>query len=109
MRFEQGTKHRKGNILEVTIESTPTSSSTMTEVNSAKIESVEGNDVLSQLAEIRENYERKICDLQREFSQLKDLMMAMLEKSNTNSQGENYQGSSKQPKKRLDITNTALI
>ena len=53
----------------------------MTEFNYAKTESIESNDVSYHLAEIKESYERKIDDLQSDFSQQKGLMMAVLEKS----------------------------
>ena len=57
----------------------------MTDVNSAVTGSLISSDLSSQLAEIRENYERKLNDLQSEFNQLKDPLMAVLEKLNTDS------------------------
>ena len=75
----------------------------MTEVNYADTESVVNSDIFSQLAAFRENYERKIDDLQSEYSLPKDLMMAVLEKSKNNSQYENGQGCSKKPMQGLDI------
>ena len=106
MSQEQETKLRNGRILESTSENNPIEPSTMTEGNSADVESIENSDVSSQLTEIRENYEKRINDLQSDFSQLKDLMMAVLKKSNSDSQDDNSQGSSKQPKQGLDIHST---
>ena len=67
----------------------------MAEANSLDTDSSENNGVSSQLAEIKENFERKISDLQSEYSQLKDLMMAVLKKSDNDSQNANTQGPSK--------------
>ena len=58
-------------------------------------DSNETSDISSQLSEIKENYERKINELQNEFSQLKDLMMAVMSKADT----ENRQSTSKGPSK----------
>ena len=74
------------------------------EANSVDTDHSENNDASSQLAEIRGNYERKISGLQSEFSQLKDLMMATLKKSDDDSHKINVQGLSKQPKVGLEIT-----
>ena len=103
MSVAQGTKLRNGKVLEPTSENPPTRSSTMTEVNYADTESVLNKDIFSQLAAFREKYEKQINDLQAEYSLLKDLMMAVLEKSNKNSQNENGQDSSKKPMQGLDI------
>ena len=58
-------------------------------------DSNETSDISSQLSEIKESYERKINELQNEFSQLKDLMMAVISKADT----ENRQSTSKGPSK----------
>ena len=55
----------------------------------------EGSDISSQLSEIRENYERKINELHQEFSELKDLMMAIVSKNSP----ETRPSSSKVPSK----------
>ena len=69
---------------------TPTNTSRMmVEANSVDTYSSENNDVSSQLAEIRENYE-KISYLQSECSQL----MATLTKSDNDSHNSNVQGPS---------------
>ena len=56
-------------------------------------DSNETSDISSQLSEIRESYERKINELQNEFSQLKDLMMAVISKTDS----ENRPSTSKGP------------
>ena len=58
-------------------------------------DSNETSDISSQLSEIKESYEKKINELQNEFSQLKDLMMAVISKTDT----ENRQSTSKGPSK----------
>ena len=70
----------------------------MAEANSVDTESSENNDVSSQLSEIRENYEKKVSDMQSEFSQLRDLMMAVLQKSDNENQNTSTQGPSMQPR-----------
>ena len=52
---------------------------------------------------MRENYERKISELQTDFSQLKDLMMAIINKSNNEGPSTSAQGLSKQPQKGRDM------
>ena len=51
---------------------------------------------------MKENYERKINELHLEFSQLKDLMMAVIDKTSNDSQPSSSQGPSKQPQVGLD-------
>ena len=58
-------------------------------------DSNETSDISSQLSEIRENYERKINELQSEFSQLKDLLMAVISKTDENNRPSTSQSSSK--------------
>ena len=55
----------------------------------------EASDISSQLSEIRENYEKKINELQSEFSQLKNLLMAVISKSDENNLPSSSQSSSK--------------
>ena len=57
----------------------------------------DSSDFSSQLSEMKENYERKINELHLEFSQLKDLMMAVIDKTSNDSQPSSSQGPSKQP------------
>ena len=80
MSLEQETRQgslRNGKILERATENPPMDSSTMTEINFADAESVGNSDVFSRLVEIRDNYEKKVNDLQSEFSKLMDLMMVV--------------------------------
>ena len=55
----------------------------------------EASDISSQLSEIRENYEKKINELQSELSQLKNLLMAVISKSDENNLPSSSQSSSK--------------
>ena len=50
----------------------------------------------SQIAEIEDSNEKKINELQSKIGQLKDLMIATIEKSNGTSTNKSGQGSSKQ-------------
>ena len=69
----------------------------MAQSNSNDSDTNDSSDISSQLSEMKENYERKINELYLEFSQLKDLMMAVIDKTNNNSQPSSSQGPSKQP------------
>ena len=62
----------------------------------------DNSDISSQLTQMKENYEKKINELHSEFSQLKDLMMAVIRKSNEDSPSSSTQGLSKQPRLRQD-------
>ena len=53
--------------------------------------------LLEELFSLEENYERKISELQSKLSQLKDLMMAVISKSNNESPLTSSQGLSKRP------------
>ena len=55
----------------------------------------EPSDISSQLSEIKENYEKKINELQSEFSQLKNLLMAVISKNDENNLPSTSQSSSK--------------
>ena len=103
MSVEQGTRLRNGKIIDSAAEISLTNPSVMAEANSVDTDSNKNNDVSCQLAEIKENFERKISDLRSEFSQLRDLMMTVLKKSDNDSQNANTQGPSKQPKVWLDM------
>ena len=58
----------------------------MAESTTTDSDSNDNPDISSQLTEIKENYERKINKVQTEFSQLKDLMMAIIKKSSEGSE-----------------------
>ena len=58
----------------------------MPEPNAAEAESVRDSSVSSQIAEIKDSFERKLKALQTLMSHLRDLMIAMIENSkNSNS------------------------
>ena len=73
------------------------------EANSVDTGPSKNNDVSSQLTENRETYDRKISDMQSDFSQLKGLMIAILKNSDDDSHNTNVQRPSKQPKVGLDM------
>ena len=53
--------------------------SNMAQSNSNDSDTNDSSDISSQLSEKKENYERKINELHLEISQLKDLMMAVID------------------------------
>ena len=70
--------------------------SNMAQSNPNDSDANDNSDIFSQLSEMKENYERKINELHLEFSQLKDLMMAVIDKTSNESQPSISQGPSKQ-------------
>ena len=69
----------------------------MAESNSNDSDVNESSDIPSQLSEMKENYERKVNELQSEFCQLKDLMMAVINKTKSDSPSPSEEGPPKQP------------
>ena len=69
----------------------------MAESNTVDSDTNDISDISSQLTEKIENYERKITEMQSEFSQLQDLMMTVINKSNNDSPSTSSQGLSKRP------------
>ena len=67
----------------------------MAQANSNDSDTNDNSDISSQLSEIKESYERRINELHQEFSQLKDLMMAIVSKNNNESQPSSSKGPSK--------------
>ena len=57
----------------------------MTDSNPSDSDSNEISEISSQLSETKENYEKEINELQTEFSELKNLTMAILNKQSENS------------------------
>ena len=92
MNPEQGTELRSGTIIS---SSSETSIPTDPDMAQSSANYSDSNEISSQLSEIRESYERKINELQNEFSQLKDLMMAVISKTDS----ENRPSTSKGPSK----------
>ena len=103
MSPEQRTLLRNGKIISLMSEENTSSSNVMAESSITDCEVNDGPDISSQLAEMKENYERKINELQSEFSQLKDLMMAIINKSKSDSPSTSSQGLSKRPQVGSDI------
>ena len=97
MSLEQGTRLRNGKIVDPSSEENTPENSAMAELNSNDSDTYESSDISSQLSEMKENYERKINELQSELCQLKDLMMAVINKTNSDSPSTSAQGPSKQP------------
>ena len=75
----------------------------MSDYNTTDSDSNETSDIFSQLTEMKESYEKKISELQTEFSELKGLMMSILKKTDENSPSTSSQGLSKQPRLGLDM------
>ena len=86
MSQEQGTVLRNGKIIDTLSETNNLENPDMAQSSSHDSDVNEGPDISSQLTEIRENYERKISALHQEFSELKDLMMAIVSKNNAETQ-----------------------
>ena len=81
----------------------------MTEANIVDSESNDNSEISSQLTEIKENYERKINELQSDFSQLKDLMMGIMSKTNDDSPTSSSQGTSKHLRSKVDKTLVGML
>ena len=85
MSLEQSTKLRKRQDRRFPSEENTSTDLVMAEFNTTDSYTYDNSDICSQLTEMKENYERKIKDLQSEYSQLEDLMMAVINKSNEDS------------------------
>ena len=97
MSLEQITTLRNGKIIDASSEENTTEILAMAEPNSNDSNTNESSNISSQLSGMKENYERKISELQTEFSQLKDLMMAIIKKAKNEEPSTSAQGLSKQP------------
>ena len=95
MNSDQGTELRSGRIISSSLETPVPTDPDMAQSSANDSDNNETSDISSQLSEIRESYERKINELQNEFSQLKDLMMAVISKTDS----ENRPSTSKGPSK----------
>ena len=95
MNPELGTELRSGRIISSSLETPVPTDPDMAQSSANDSDSNETSDISSQLSEIKESYERKINELQNEFSQLKDLMMTVISKTDI----ENRQPTSKGPSK----------
>ena len=95
MSQNQGTVLRNGKIIDSSSDTTPPEDLNMAQTNPNDSDTNDDFDISSQLSQTKESYERRINELHQEFSQLKDLMMAIVNKSNSESQPSSSKGPSK--------------
>ena len=95
MNPNQGTELRNGKIINSSSETSSPADPDMAQTSSNDSDINETSDISSQLSEIKENYERKINELQSEFSQLKNLLMVVISKNDENNLPSSSQSSSK--------------
>ena len=103
MGLEQGTRLRNGKVIDSSIEESASVILVMAESNSNVSDTNEGSDISWQLSEMRENYEQKINALQSEFSQLRDLLMAVITKTNEETLPSSSRGLSKRSEVGSDM------
>ena len=97
MSQNQGTVLRNGKIIDSSSDTALPEDLNMAQTNSNDSDTNDGSGISSQLSEIKESYERRFNELHQDFSQLKDLMMAIVNKNNSESQPSNSKGPSKPP------------
>ena len=95
MNQGQGTVLRSGRVIDSSSEIESPADPDMVQANSNDSDTNYNLDISSQLSEIKESYERRINELHQEFSQLKDLMMAIVSKNNNEPQPSSSKGPSK--------------
>ena len=95
MNPDQGTELRSGRVINSSSGTSSPIDPDMAQSSANDSDNNEASDIWSQLSEIRENYEKKINELQSEFSQLKNLLMAAISKSDENNLPSSSQSSSK--------------
>ena len=100
MSQNQGTVLRSGRIIDSSSEIDSPVELNMAQANSNDSDTNDNSDISSQLSEIKESYERRISELHHEFSQLKDLMMAIVNKGNGEVQSSSSKGPSKPPQQQ---------
>ena len=107
MNPDQGTELRSGRVIHSSSGTSSPIDPDMAQSSANDSDNNEPSDISSQLSEIKENYEKKINELQSEFSQLKNLLMAVISKNDENNLPSTSQSSSK-PTHRvgLDKDNT---
>ena len=81
MSLEQCTKLRNGKIIDSSPEENTSTNLVKAESNTNDSDTNDISDISSPLTEMKKNYEKKITELHSEFSQLKDLMMAVNKKN----------------------------
>ena len=95
MNSDQGTELRSGRVINSSSETSSTIDPDMAQSSANDSDTNDNSDISSQLSEIKESYERRINELHQEFSQLKDLMTAIVIKSNNEPQPSSTKGPSK--------------
>ena len=95
MNPDQGTELRSGRVIHSSSGTSSPIDPDMAQSSANDSDNNETSDISSQLSEIRENYEKKINELQSEFSQLKNLLMAVISKNDENNLPATSQSSSK--------------
>ena len=95
MNPDQGTELRSGRVIHSSSGTSSPIDPDMAQSSANDSDNNEPSDISSQLSEIKENYEKKINELQSEFSQLKNLLMAVISKNDENSLPSTLQSSSK--------------
>ena len=95
MNPDQGTELRSGRVINSSSKTSSPIDPDMAQSSANDSDNNETSDISSQLSEIRENYEKKINELQSEFSQLKNLLMAVISKTDENNRPPTSQSSSK--------------
>ena len=95
MSHNQGTVLRNGKNIDSSSDTTHPEDLNMAQTNPNDSDTNDGSDISSQLSEIKESYERRIDEFHQEFSQLKDLMMAIVINNNSDSQPSSSKGPSK--------------
>ena len=107
MNPDQGTELRSGRVIHSSSGTSSPIDPDMAQSSANDSDNNEPSDISSQLSEIKENYE-KINELQSEFSQLKNLLMAVISKNDENSLPSTSQSSSK-PTHRVGLYNRRFI
>ena len=95
---------RNSKIIDYSSDTAPPEGLNMAQTNSHNSDTNDGSDISSQLSEIKESYERRINELHQEFSQLKDLMMAIVNKNNGETQPSSSKGLQSRPNNSLGLT-----
>ena len=108
MNLDQGTELRNGKIINSSSKTSPPADPGMAQTSSNDFDANEASDISSQLSEIKENYERKMNELQSEFSQLKNLLMAVISKNDENNLPSSSQSSSK-PTHRVGLDIETIV
>ena len=108
MNPDQGTELRSARVIHSSSGTSSPIDPDMAQSSANDSDNNETSDISSQLSEIRENYEKKINELQSEFSQLKNLLMAVISKNDENNLPSTSQSSSK-PTHRVGLDTNCFV